>query len=332
MATTVTKTIGTSSRDYSTLQAWADALPANLVTADQEWIGECYNDSEFLKTTSGTFLSITGHTTDATRDIILRCATGQSFRDNASVNTNPLKYDQSKGVGIQITADYSTLISILNDYVTLDGLQIKNTKGGTDCVLMSGVYAGRTVKNCIVDNSGNGGSKHGVYMYSSTSSTFNTVCIQRGTSNAFYLGDGGKARYCTAIKPSDGFAAGSGFAGAYNNSLALSCASFGFGTGFDSNYTDASCGYNGTDKASAPGSNNKTSITYNSTSPFVSGTGTTLDATPIGGTNLAANGFYDASYATDIKKYTRANPPTIGCWEIVSAAPANTSNFFQMFR
>ena len=38
MPTTTTKTIG-STGDYSTLQAWEDACPANLVTADEIWRG-----------------------------------------------------------------------------------------------------------------------------------------------------------------------------------------------------------------------------------------------------------------------------------------------------
>ena len=69
MPTTVVKSIGTTGRDYSTLQAWEDACPANLVSDDKIWKGECYNDSEF---TSG--LHVSGITTDSTRYVWLTAA------------------------------------------------------------------------------------------------------------------------------------------------------------------------------------------------------------------------------------------------------------------
>ncbi len=73
MPTDVIKTIGQTSSpitpDYSTLQAWEDASPANLVTADQRWIGECLDQGTFTGA-----LTISGTTVDATRYTILRCA------------------------------------------------------------------------------------------------------------------------------------------------------------------------------------------------------------------------------------------------------------------
>src|SRR5947209_3758092 len=101
MPTVVTKSIGSAGgRDYSTIALFIAALPANLVTADQQWIGECYNDSEFA---IGSALAFSGITTDATRNIILRCASGQSFNDNAGKATNALRYNQTNGVGIRVT-------------------------------------------------------------------------------------------------------------------------------------------------------------------------------------------------------------------------------------
>ncbi len=62
MATTITKSIGTTARDYSNLTTWEADIPANLVTADEVWVGEVYNDSEITGTATTT---IGGHTTDA---------------------------------------------------------------------------------------------------------------------------------------------------------------------------------------------------------------------------------------------------------------------------
>ena len=98
-----THSIGTTGRDYSTLQAWEDACPANLVTDGNIWRGECYNDSEF--SSSGTLVTIAGITTDATHYVELTTATGHSFQDHADVRTNALKYNQSNGVGLKTTGN-----------------------------------------------------------------------------------------------------------------------------------------------------------------------------------------------------------------------------------
>ena len=47
---TVTKSIGTSSRDYSTITAWeADLDDTNIYTSGDDAVGECYNDSTFVE-------------------------------------------------------------------------------------------------------------------------------------------------------------------------------------------------------------------------------------------------------------------------------------------
>lgn len=77
MPTVVTKSIGTASRDYSTVQAWVDDWPTNLVSLDQVWRGVMYNDSPF---TAGAFAG-EGYTTDLTRYFELTVAAGHSFQD-----------------------------------------------------------------------------------------------------------------------------------------------------------------------------------------------------------------------------------------------------------
>ena len=121
MVTTVVKSIGTASRDYSTLQAWEDAAPANLVTADQVWKGECYNDSTF---TAG--VTISGITTDATRYIWLTAAAGQSFADHPE---NALDYNAANGVAIS-AYDVCIVSSVVN--VKIDRLQTTENRGISD--------------------------------------------------------------------------------------------------------------------------------------------------------------------------------------------------------
>jgi len=42
MPTTTVKVIGTSG-DYTTIQGWEDACPANIVTTDEIWEGQLKN-------------------------------------------------------------------------------------------------------------------------------------------------------------------------------------------------------------------------------------------------------------------------------------------------
>ena len=126
MTTTVTKSIGSAGgRDYATIQAFFDAVAVvgNLVTADQVWIGELYNDSEFF--VSGNVLGhlASGITTDATRYILLRPATGQGFKDNAGAATSALRYDQSKGVALRVDNNYARLLEV-DSPLRIDGVQL----------------------------------------------------------------------------------------------------------------------------------------------------------------------------------------------------------------
>lgn len=71
MATNIS-TIGTASRDYSTIQLWEDATDTDLVTAGDIEVGECYNDGDFKASNI-----ISGATTDSSNYRILRAASGE---------------------------------------------------------------------------------------------------------------------------------------------------------------------------------------------------------------------------------------------------------------
>src|SRR5215472_14852452 len=104
MPTTITKTIGTGgSHNYSTLASWEADTTAftggggtDLVAADTIAVGQCFfngsGDGEFFSG-SGAVLFIAGYGTDSTHTITLTTGTGQSFRDNVSVQTNALQYN-----------------------------------------------------------------------------------------------------------------------------------------------------------------------------------------------------------------------------------------------
>lgn len=139
-------------RDYSTVQAWEDALPANLVTGDTIQIGSMYNDSEFTATAN--ILTIAGKTTNSTHTITLTAAPGQSFEDT---QTNPCVYDSTKGVGIRLSSgSYKTLVLTALANVFFSRIQFKTNVASGNIVLDT---AFTTANNCIFDG---GGSSTGV--------------------------------------------------------------------------------------------------------------------------------------------------------------------------
>lgn len=257
---TVTKSIGTSSRDYSTLQAWEDALPANLVTDGNSQVGECYNDSEFVS--AAILLTISGETTDSTHTITLKCASGQSFKDHANKATNRLAYNQSNGVGIRMTGGYDTVINTSAANVFIDGLQVKAT--GAPSRALIGV--GCVVTNCILQSKPAASSSEQVVKldFSSSSTSIKNSLVIADTSNAcngVLLLSGAGVFNCTVVRPSNYTAAGSPVKSQYATAPVLNSAFFGFSSAATGSFSTD--GHNCTDLSSAPGStSNQVSKTY----------------------------------------------------------------------
>lgn len=135
MATTVNHSIGTASRDYATLTLWFAALPASLVTADELWVGTCYNDSDF---TDGTiFCSVT---TDATR--YWKLTVDPASRHNGTFAT---------GARLISSADVSSyLFAFSSNYYILEWLNVESgayvsSFGGSNAILRNFIYKANTV-------------------------------------------------------------------------------------------------------------------------------------------------------------------------------------------
>jgi hypothetical protein len=254
MVTTVISKVGIAggpTRDYSSLQAWEDASPANLVTADQIWKAECYNDGGPL-TATGNCLQMGGQTTDATRYLWLTTAAGQSFRDNASVQTNPLRYDATKGVGITHTSPIRQWTVACNTaYTLIENVQIlaaPDSYYGSTPLFLDQVYDGSghdiTVKNCIIEQdptvgSAGRGSNAPLAIADTPADNItliNCVIVQRSASvNNSSPGisgfASGQAFNCIVIATQFHAVSGSAFSGRrYNggNANLTNCAAFGF--------------------------------------------------------------------------------------------------------
>jgi hypothetical protein len=149
---TVTLKVGSAGtgRDYATLAlAWA-AIPADLVVADQSYVIELYNDSEFIQNSQ---ITLSGKTTDSTHTITVRPAASQGFTNNANVVTNALRYNIANGVGFKGTLNGVVMIQVSNAYTTVEGLQID--VGGTNtCAAIVVSNDTAVVQNCLIEYSG----------------------------------------------------------------------------------------------------------------------------------------------------------------------------------
>lgn len=321
MPTTVTKSIGTAGgRDYSTAQAWQDAMPADLRAGtgdDTVQVGECYNDSEF--TGSNTIIFMTGHTTDSTHTITMTTATGQSFRDNAGVQTNALRYNASNGVGFRQTGGYNYVVQLDGEYIFVSNLQIKATPG-TAVIALHIHFANCKVDGCLCQ--GYGANCLQVAQIPVT----NCVLIGSGSINPLYC-EGGNIVNCTIVAPSDnGTPPNAGITIGYHSSSVENCAVFGC-TNADETFSGGSISATTcmTDVASPP--TGFTQVTY--ANQFENTATATLDLRLKSGADCINAGTTATTYipaAVDVAFTSRPQSTAwdIGAWEFVSAAPPAT--------
>jgi hypothetical protein len=315
MATTLT--VGTTGRDHSTWASGETAIPSTP-TGGYELHG--YNDSEF---TDG--VTFAGHTTSGTNYIRMTAASGQSFQDDAGARTNPLFYDRAQGVGITVDdTDGAYAIQVDEDYVTIDRLQVRrtanfyNNHNNQGLVTFSNSYPNCTIKDCILAKTYSGTNP---IMRLRDSRAINVVIYDSGstaTDQALGMLEKGQAINCGIYRA--GSAGGVGIVRTYTNgqNLALNCSVFGWTANFDASGGTwaGSTGYNCTNSATAPGSNNQTSKTFSN--QVVS---TTTDFALKTGSDCIGTGNTDATNApNDITGFARGvgTAGDIGPWEFSS--------------
>ena len=310
MATTITKSIGTTARDYATAALFEAAIPANLLTTDEIWLGEVYNDSE-LTGTAG--VAITGHTTDATRYIEIKPAASEGFKDGVTQGTDKLIYTAAHGASFRNTSGSNYTFDVDNDYVFLRELQI-----GHDSY--APIYFnsdGGEIVRCIIFGS-EGEAYTGVVTLSDTAKLINCfVENQETNTDIVYAGwtttTGVAVIDCTLINPSDISNSEDAVDRYYGTNTVEGCALFGTSNALDSNITTGD--YNGTDDTAVQGANSVTSLTF--ANQFEGTTAATLDGRVKTGSGLLlAGATHSESGGVDIYGNTRhATTPNIGCWE-----------------
>jgi hypothetical protein len=179
-AATVTKTIGTTARDYSTMTLWeADLDLSTVYQSGDDAVGECYNDSDFNET-----VIINGGTTVGLSSRTLTAADGE-------------KHDGTAGSGVRIlrTAGAVSLL-VLSDITgdtKVEWLEIDLNGNYCEVICsMGGNNAARTsvVANMILhgDSIGTGIRENNIRVEGSYCTFINNLVYDLGNTGQGYTG------------------------------------------------------------------------------------------------------------------------------------------------
>jgi hypothetical protein len=317
MAVIISKINQSGGADYTTLQAWFNALPNPLTGSG----GNVYQASvQGTLSGTGVLLDTSGNSMNASNYIIVTSDTGQGFRDNAGVRTNALAYNATNGAAITSSSGTAT-ITFFAAYSFIQDLQIQNTGGGKTIYLTGGLN--NTIADSIID--GNNSSFTGVIQDSDTTTAiYRCLAINRaGSGNRVIYNTSNGSSYigCTFAVPSD--AAGKPDAVVYYDTGAASatqenCAIYGGTAAYGGSGTTPTFTNCMTDATGTTGLTGST--TY--ANQFVNTTTSSQDwREKNSSANLYGAGVQDSTNdAVDITGTTRKAPPDIGAWEILNPA------------
>jgi hypothetical protein len=320
----IVKTVGSVGRQYTTHQAAIDSIPKNLVTDGNSYVIESWPDSEFVYITQ--VMLIQGFTTDATHFLTFRCASGKSFHENASVETNALRYNPANGVAIKMTSNYTAAIENYASYTVFDGLQILGTNYTSTGIFSHDIASFVTIKNCIFDGKPQATSGVNVRADGLNNLLQNILIINRQPDTkgivTFY---GNTIIESNTIVCIDTVTGSTAIQTDAASTIVRNNAIFGFTTPLAVANAIAGDGHNATDAASFTGGGGTNSLTgLTKANQFVSGDGTTPDFRTKTGSALIDAGV-TTSNTTAINSLTRPTGAAfdIGAWEFASppAAP-----------
>lgn len=335
MATLVTKLVKYSGGDYTTIQGALDAIPSNLVTADEQWdivIDESADGVFLWSLTQG--LSLTSRTTDSTRYVRIKAASGKSFGDHADKLTNALRWNGSNGIAITSDHGFSSVLNIEAPYTRVEGLQLKSDTGSDSSSGYSAMAVSAnniTVRNCILALRPTLTINGQATIYWGDSDDCKLInCVVSAPCGVFFDSSSAtnpEIRNCTFV-----YTGGSSSTRvAFNNSAvsltALNCAVMGFADGVlgGSVTLNSSSNYNAT-SSSAPsnwGANSLNGLT--AADQIESTTSSTLDARAKASGSLDGAGTRDQTNTSDldiIGQSRSTTAPTIGAWESITVAYA----------
>ena len=148
--TTITKTIGTSSRDYSTIAAWeADLSDASIYSHEDDAVGVCYNDSAFDEA-----VTINGGNS-------IGSSSGQDLTSRKLTVHADSKHDGTAGSGARnvYTGSTNPVLSIAINNTTVEWLEYDCSGAGAASrqlvQVATDVITGIYINNMIIHGVGN---------------------------------------------------------------------------------------------------------------------------------------------------------------------------------
>lgn len=327
MTTTVTVSIGnggvSNGYDYGDFNAISSAIPTDLVAADQKWVIEVYSThGELVFNTTQT---ISGKTVDATRNIVIKAADGNSFKDHANKNTNALAYNPSNGAAIKSTAGSWNYAFNFVSVSVIKGVQVKTT-----AELVTSIYAKR-IESCIID-ADNNSYLEGVVQ---CQLLINSLIIIRAylgyNSSIVRLGFAGSSVVATGSTVVSFSSALSFFQKSDGGGVVQGCVLFGAGgllvESDAPGFVASNCATTLSALTGSTGTGNLLSVTPTDQLENYSTIG--FDARVKSGSALINAGTADSTNTGDVDIVAKARSlttPTIGAWEYVAAGVTATGS------
>lgn len=311
---------------YNTIPSWS----SGFLTGG--WIGYMYNDAAYTITSDW---NSQGNSTSSTDYMKLTAAPGQSFIDNAGVQSNPLRCDQTKGVEVDVNNNVTFMRPAR--FLTISRLQVCLGDGGFDFTGSGDLTYDQNILEW------NGATSTVGYAFRDGTSgpriwTNNTIIDRAGTGDTVFKSINGSG-VVIANNTIVSEAASPGGSGAVDRldsgDRSINNIFFGYSTLIN---TDASSTWSNTctDKSSAPGSNNQ--VSKSAATQFVNAGGTggsgsdgsrdfRLAGTGANCYNAGTADTMDIPGAIDIVNTSRPQSTSwdIGAWEYVASAPPPAS-------
>lgn len=296
------------------------------------WQGQI-NAASDLFSSGSNLLTVSGSTSSSTAYKELTTKTGASFRDNANVQTNALRYNASNGAAITYSG---TAIAIdVQEWFRMSNLQVAGTASGGIPFSSDGSLGGNaTVDFCIFEgkNAAAGGANSAFSMYGANNKVRNSLIVQRlgSATRIARIAYSAGAYNCTFAVPSNLTAATDAITGNYATNTIENCAIFGAANTFSGSSTFSATTCFGDDATPPTG---VTTLTYDTStgSGFQNITDGTHDYRVKSGSGLLDVGTTDSTNAaTDIAGTSRPQGSAydVGCWELVPAAGGSTRHLF----
>ena len=280
MATTVNRTVRASGGDYTSLAAFAAAIPANIVTTDEIWQAEC---SAFVDTVAVDFLSIV---TDATRYV-------RSYTPLAEQHT------LTPGTGYRNSA---SSIGIFIDYIRFEGISaVKFVTGLT--TLTSSVQ----LDACLAV----GSATEGYYLGGGTVIVRNSGCIRAGAVAGFVIENNASNPDATILNCTSVGNTGNGFFMSGSVSAVIRNSYSGGNTAAD--YAGTWTTFQTNASSDATGSAGLQNIAYSTANLVNVTSGSENYHRPTGSALIAVGTNLTSSFTTDADRQTR---PSTGPWDI----------------